>query len=99
MWWPSGGRAARAPSYGRQRPFVDERTTIWTSPFLSFLRLTTQGSGDAVPEYPVQFGTGTLSWYIGIFLIFVLCGISDLSSTKTKRSGFPGVNVWPIVIV
>ena len=99
-----GGGAAGEPlqrlgAYGRQRPLVEERTTISTSPFFSFFRLTTHGSGEAVPRHPVQFATGTLSWYIGILLIFVFFGISDLSSTNLNRSGSPGENVWPMVIV
>ena len=73
--------------------------TIRTSCVASFVRLTTQGSGEATPGDPVQFATSTPSWYIGIVFTFACFGISDLSSRNPKRSGRPGENVCSIVIV
>ena len=96
-----GGRAASStPSVGppaavRRRKDHD----LDVACFLSFVRLTTHGSGEAGPGAPGAVRTRTPSWNIGILAILTAFGISDLSSTNTNRSGFPGENVWPMVMV
>ena len=88
------GSAPSPPDQARQRPFVDEFTSISTSnwPFLqcfglTILRADTHGSGDATPAAPVQFGTETPSWNIASFFsdLAVKCFGSSLESSRKLR--------------